>query len=615
MRFNVASSALEALTHSRSDVIGYAQSDDGDTIVYIAKAEWRSIWNDATRDAAYPVTGNEILADLLTSRDGYFFRGLEEEGTLHVSVRGVDRDLPLEHHIARQFIRPSISPDGRYIAIVARLPADRVPQLWRRYNSPEVAFEFRFASRPGYFQSEFRSVEIVDLQTGKAKRLLDAPAGFNARLVWIRGGAALALRSLEPLHPSDRLGDSTEKTIEVEVDSGRITTIGRECDEPYRWNSKLMTLDCLEVTRKSHGKGHWTETALRSRPLEAGHKTFTRTDDRWEETKPNREFEARPLLYARENFRIPPRVMAIDRRTGREHTVLDLNPQLKNIALARVEEINWVMDDGKMFRGGLYFPINFEKDKRYPLVIQTHGWYSDRFQFSGFIGAGYIAQPLASRGFFVLQVDDDDYSITDGTKDIDRAIGIYKCAISKLVGARYIDPRRVGIIGWSHTDWYVKYALTHTKLFAAAALGEGEDGGYIQYLGGMNNYVDADALYGGPPYGANLSAWISRAPNFNLDKIDAPLRIVVHNPRFLLMDWETFSGLLDLHKPVDMVMFADGDHFLHRPNQAASASEGNLDWFEFWLNDHEDPDPKKSELYRRWRQLRQARRDNGSATQ
>jgi len=32
--------------------------------------------------------------------------------------------------------------------------------------------------------------------------------------------------------------------------------------------------------------------------------------------------------------------------------------------------------------------------------------------------------------------------------------------------------------------------------------------------------------------------------------------------------------------------------------------ERNLDWFSFWLQGSEDPDPEKAEQYARWRVLR-----------
>jgi hypothetical protein len=38
--------------------------------------------------------------------------------------------------------------------------------------------------------------------------------------------------------------------------------------------------------------------------------------------------------------------------------------------------------------------------------------------------------------------------------------------------------------------------------------------------------------------------------------------------------------------------------------QCLAAQQGAVDWFDFWLNGREDPDPAKAEQYERWRELR-----------
>ena len=37
---------------------------------------------------------------------------------------------------------------------------------------------------------------------------------------------------------------------------------------------------------------------------------------------------------------------------------------------------------------------------------------------------------------------------------------------------------------------------------------------------------------------------------------------------------------------------------------------GSVDWFRFWLQGYEDPDPAKAEQYKRWRGLRKMQSDN-----
>jgi len=37
---------------------------------------------------------------------------------------------------------------------------------------------------------------------------------------------------------------------------------------------------------------------------------------------------------------------------------------------------------------------------------------------------------------------------------------------------------------------------------------------------------------------------------------------------------------------------------------------GSVDWFRFWLQDYEDPDPTKTEQYARWRELRKLQEES-----
>jgi hypothetical protein len=51
-----------------------------------------------------------------------------------------------------------------------------------------------------------------------------------------------------------------------------------------------------------------------------------------------------------------------------------------------------------------------------------------------------------------------------------------------------------------------------------------------------------------------------------------------------------------------------GTHNLAKPLQKLAHQEMLVDWFDFWLNGHEDGDEAKAEEYRRWRQMRETQR-------
>jgi hypothetical protein len=63
-------------------------------------------------------------------------------------------------------------------------------------------------------------------------------------------------------------------------------------------------------------------------------------------------------------------------------------------------------------------------------------------------------------------------------------------------------------------------------------------------------------------------------------------------------------------------VFRDETHIKWQPAHLHTIVQRNLDWFEFWLQDREDPDPAKAEQYTRWRKLKELQRaDHAKRTQ
>lgn len=58
-----------------------------------------------------------------------------------------------------------------------------------------------------------------------------------------------------------------------------------------------------------------------------------------------------------------------------------------------------------------------------------------------------------------------------------------------------------------------------------------------------------------------------------------------------------------MRKPVDLIYLPDAVHIIVKPWEQKTAQEGLVDWFRFWLKGEEDPDPAKSDQYKRWRGL------------
>jgi hypothetical protein len=135
------------------------------------------------------------------------------------------------------------------------------------------------------------------------------------------------------------------------------------------------------------------------------------------------------------------------------------------------------------------------------------------------------------------------------------------------------------------------------------------DDSYVQYLSygasaraGISQDIGADFAAGG------FARWEERAPGFNVRSIQTPLRMErdSHGVMTGLGSWEIYVQLKYLRKPTELYYVPDVEHGAHqltRADQLLASQEGAVDWFDFWLNGHEDADPAKAMQYARWEKL------------
>ncbi len=127
--------------------------------------------------------------------------------------------------------------------------------------------------------------------------------------------------------------------------------------------------------------------------------------------------------------------------------------------------------------------------------------------------------------------------------------------------------------------------------------------------------VDAERNIGAPPWGEGLQRWTQRSPVFNLDKTNAAVQVVAAGLGYrLLTMWEPYAMLRAMGRPVDLLVLNTHQHPTSQPAVRYASQQDSVDWFRFWLQDYEDPDPAKAEQYERWRGLRKLRDANAPAT-
>jgi dipeptidyl aminopeptidase/acylaminoacyl peptidase len=261
-----------------------------------------------------------------------------------------------------------------------------------------------------------------------------------------------------------------------------------------------------------------------------------------------------------------------------------------------------------------YMPPGYDPGKRYPLVIQTHGYSEKTFEPDGTSTTVMAAQPLANSGIVVVQLGGPDgpapRSILQATQWMKGIEGL----IDTLDAQGLVNRQRVGMTGWSATGWLVEYFLTHSEYpIRAAIAADNVEYGYWEYLlyatrtGFVSHY---DEVYGDSPW-KKPDTWWKDSPAFELQRVQTPLRIEVDSDP-PIGHWQIYAGLKLLHKPVELVIIPDDYHSLVRPSHRMTSQGGAVDWFRFWLKDEEDTDPSKSQQYARWHTMRDQKAREGA---
>ena len=68
---------------------------------------------------------------------------------------------------------------------------------------------------------------------------------------------------------------------------------------------------------------------------------------------------------------------------------------------------------------------------------------------------------------------------------------------------------------------------------------------------------------------------------------------------------ESYAALKTLKIPVEFYLYPDAPHNLKSPIHRFNSLSTHTDWFRFWLQRYEDPNPKKKNQYARWRKMRE----------
>ena len=240
--------------------------------------------------------------------------------------------------------------------------------------------------------------------------------------------------------------------------------------------------------------------------------------------------EAGRILYTRENFEEFPDLWVSDLEFKTPRKISGVNPQIKNFLWGKGELIEWRSLDGVRLQGAVFKPENFDKNKRYPVLVHLYRKYSDRlYRFSPVeIDQGPCLPYYTGNGYIVF--------LPDLQFEIGRpGLSAVKClvpGVQKLIEAGAADPKAIGIHGHSWGGYETVFIITQTNLFAAAVAGAPVSNMTSAYNGirkGSGKARQFQYEKSQSRIGAGLieapELYLQNSPIFYADRIQTPLLI------------------------------------------------------------------------------------------
>src|SRR5215469_3364711 len=291
----------------------------------------------------------------------------------------------------------SLSPDGH--SVVAILKAEHPPEaVWARYQAP-----------PGYEKHHLplntSAYHLIDLASGSKKLLVNAPSGLNRdwhsyllTASWSADGQSLLLPDtflpLEGIDPKEMPDRESHPYIAVlRLKTGqlsRVLAVKAGLDkERYAVQDARFEDDRAVIV--NFDRSYY----LPEKPPSAIFRQ--QGDGTWQqapETEDPRLAKLPIKIEKRESINQPPELVTEDKATRISNVIWDPNPQLKDIELGPAEVIHWKDDTGHEWEAGLLKPPGYTPGKRYPLVIQTHGFAKGRFLATGSFSSAFAARAL-----------------------------------------------------------------------------------------------------------------------------------------------------------------------------------------------------------------------------
>ena len=249
----------------------------------------------------------------------------------------------------------------------------------------------------------------------------------------------------------------------------------------------------------------------------------------------------------------------------------NINEQQKNYNWLKTELVTWKAYTRKNVEGILYYPENFDPQKKYPMIVyfyERNNQTLHNYLPPAPTGSRLNIPFFASRGYIIFVPDIWYQKGYPGQGAYDYILSGTRAMIKK----GFIDSTKVGLQGQSWGGYQIAYLITKTNLYAAAWAGA--------------PVVNMTSAYGGIRWGPGIvrqfqyektqsrigatlwerpDLYIKNSPLFSLPSVTTPI-VIMSNDADDAVPWyqgiEYFTAMRRLNKKIWLLVYNNEAHNL-----------------------------------------------------
>lgn len=300
--------------------------------------------------------------------------------------------------------------------------------------------------------------------------------------------------------------------------------------------------------------------------------------------------------YVEEDSATPPSFKLFNYQKKTTETLIQSNQHFLKYEWGKAELFSYKSTQGDALNGILYYPSNFKKGKKYPMIVyiyesltkNLHHYYKPTV----YKGDGFNSSNYSLDGYLVLFPDITYQMGNPGMS----AVNCVASAVNEVSKKGILDENNMGLIGHSFGGYEASFIITQTSMFAAAVAGAPVTDLISNYLtmhweterSNMWRYESQQFRMGFSPFDDYI-AYARNSTIANVSKITTPLlswtgkedKNVIWN-----QGMELHLAMRRLKKQNTFLVYPTEKHILIKPEAQKDLNIRIKEWFDSILKEH-----------------------------